>query len=49
MTDSPIHAASTDHEYHWTNGLGYRSELREKFVASSEIQPTSGPEHSSES
>ena len=43
-----VQAAATDHEYHWTNGLGYRSDLREKFVAGSEIQPISEAEHGSQ-
>jgi heme-degrading monooxygenase HmoA len=44
-----VQAASTDHDYRWTNGFGYRSDLRDKFVTASEIQPTSEPpDHSSE-
>jgi heme-degrading monooxygenase HmoA len=35
-------ASSTVHEYRWTEGVGYRSDLREMFVAGSEIQPGSG-------
>lgn len=37
-----VQASSTVHEYRWTEGVGYRSDLREMFVAGSEIQPSSG-------
>ena len=44
-----VQAASTDHEYRWTNGVGYRSDLREMFVMGSEIQPLSESQGVSES
>jgi heme-degrading monooxygenase HmoA len=37
-----IQASSTVHEYRWMHGVGYRSDLREMFVAGSEIEPSSG-------
>ena len=36
-----VQASSTVREYRWTNGVGYRSDLREMFVAGSEIRPDS--------
>lgn len=36
-------ACATVREYRWTKGEGYRSDLREMFVAGSEIQPDPGP------
>ncbi len=39
-----VQAAATDHEYRWTNGVGYRSDLRDMFVTGSEIQPLSDPQ-----
>jgi heme-degrading monooxygenase HmoA len=35
-----IQASSTVREYRWTEGVGYRTDLREMFVAGSEIQPS---------
>jgi hypothetical protein len=32
--------SETVREYHWTHGVGYDSDLKEMFMARSEIEPT---------
>ena len=36
-----VQAATVEHEYHWSLEGGYGSDLRERFVAGSEIAPSS--------